>query len=95
MDSYAVALSAEFNRRISEIERDALGFGARQTANSILEIINRCDGLAILPHRRILSKRALNSHALYRIERFVVRNKGDLWRCDTAYHLAGVDSLVN
>lgn len=51
MDSYAVAFSAEFDRRIAEIERDDLGFGARQTSTYILEIIDRCDGLAILPYR--------------------------------------------
>lgn len=51
MDSYAVAFSAEFDRRIAEIERDDLGFGARQTAIYILEIIDRCDGLTFLPYR--------------------------------------------
>lgn len=51
MDSYRVAFSAEFDRRLVEIEQDNLGFGAAQTARYILEIIDRCDRLEILPHR--------------------------------------------
>ena len=51
MDSYNVAFSAEFDRRLAEIEQDELGFGHAQTARYILEIIDRCDRLEILPYR--------------------------------------------
>ena len=51
MNSYRVTFSREFDRRLAEIERDYLGFGPAQTARYILEIIDRCDRLEILPYR--------------------------------------------
>lgn len=51
MDSYSVAFSAEFDRRLAEIEQDEPGFGVTQTARYIVEIIDRCDRLEILPYR--------------------------------------------
>lgn len=51
MDSYTVTFSAEFDRRLAEIEQDELGFGPAQTARYLLEIVDRCDGLEILPYR--------------------------------------------
>ena len=51
MDNYTVVFSAEFDRRIADIERDELGFGEWQTARYILEIIDRCERLQFLPER--------------------------------------------